>query len=87
MSNISNFINNRAYFNVGITYLHDKDIRTAYFRAKTVQEAINRYNEICTDPIIEVLLDNEIFDYWLIHGGWKILFERRSCFVSSDKEE
>ena len=51
-----NYKRNRVWFNVGICYFHDSQLRTAYYRAKTVDDAIKHFRE---------QTDDEIFNVWL----------------------
>ena len=57
---VINYWNKHEWFTVGICYRHDDELRTSYFRAKSVQQAITRFNEVTNDPILNVwLFDDE----------------------------
>lgn len=49
----------RNSFNVGICYFHDSELRTAYYRAKTVEEAIEHFRKDTNDEILNVWLFDE----------------------------
>ena len=48
--------NKKTWFNVGFNYFHDSEIRTTFIRAKTVDDAINRFRELTDDEILNVWL-------------------------------
>lgn len=50
----------KTYHDVAIDYLHEDEVRRAYFRARDVQGAISNFNECCNDKIIQVLLDPDL---------------------------
>lgn len=56
---IINYWNNHKWFTVGICYRHINELRTAYFRANSIQQAIIRFNEVSNEPILKVWLFDE----------------------------
>lgn len=48
--------NRKKWFSTGISYFHDDEIRTTYFRTKTVEDAIKLFRERTDDEILSVWL-------------------------------
>lgn len=64
---IRDYLDRKKVHDVEVIYLHKEtpELRTAYFRGYTVDDAVNRFNEI-TDPeediILMVCLDTRLYD-------------------------
>lgn len=51
------FVREHNEFRVEIGYLVGNEIRKSYFKARSIQEAVRRFDEVCSNKIIYVILD------------------------------
>lgn len=61
---VINYWDNHKWFSVGICFRHEDELRTAYFRAESVQQAIKQFDKVTNDPILNVWLfdDEDVFE-------------------------
>lgn len=64
---IKEYLDRKRWHSIEVQYLHKSapEVRTAYFRGETVDDAVRRFNDM-TDPgediILTVCLDTEIYE-------------------------
>lgn len=56
---IKQLLEAKKYHDVRVVYLHDQNVRTAYFRAKSVEEAVRSFGRVSCDPILQVVMFDE----------------------------
>ena len=63
---ILEYAKHKKWFNAGITHIHNNELRTAYFRVQTLEDAIKRFTEVSNEKIIQAFLfDTEDVMSWI----------------------
>lgn len=63
---ILEYAKHKKWFNAGITYLHENEVRTSYFRAQVIEDAIKQFKKVSDDKIIQAFLfDAEDVTEWI----------------------